>query len=126
MGKVLLKNGRLKIYDKTQTFDLAVNEIETVLECRMEDSIHHGEEPFFILILDQTFVGVGPFVAGSAAIDDIQSLHPGVKIKQAVVRKIPLKYRKPFLPGLRLFPTMDICGGPLEDLQKFELTMAKH
>ena len=105
---------------------MAADEIETVFECRMEDSIHHGEEPFFILISNQTFVGVGPFVVGSAAIDDIQSLHPGVKVKQALVGKVPFKHRKFFLPGLRLFPKIDICGGPREDLQEFELTTAKY
>jgi len=125
MGKLELENGRLKLNSKTRTFDLAVDEIETVFDCKMEDFIHHGDEPFFILALNQTFVGVGPFVAGSAAISDIQSLHPPVIVKQAVVRKIPFKYRKPSLLGLRLFPIIDICSGPLEDLEKFGLAAAK-
>lgn len=122
MGKILFENGCLQICDRNQKIELPSEEIETVFECRMEDSIHHGDELFFILILPQEFIGIGPFVTGSAAIGILKTYQTTIKFQDALIRRIPYRYRKPSLMGLRLFPIIDICRGPLEDLQKFKLT----
>ena len=73
-GSVVYKDDHLNISDATETKSSGANEIAQIYHCLMEDEIHHGEESFHILVVDERFVLIGPFVAG--ALGAIEALDP--------------------------------------------------
>ena len=119
-GSVVYKDDHLNISDATETKSLGVNEIAQIYHCLMEDEIHHGEESFHILVVDERFVLIGPFVAGAlGAIEALIRAHPEIPVTRRLVRTVPYHYREAGFLGLRLFPVPGLKDRPISDLARF-------
>ncbi len=102
-------------------------DIEVIYKCVMADEIHHGEETFHILVLGSEFLLIGPFVEGDlSAIEALISDNPQIPVSSRAVQSIPLRYRKPSLLGLKLFPIAGLGFGPVSDLERFHMIYGEH
>lgn len=96
--------------------------IQQIYRCAMEDDVHHGPECFHILILDDEFILIGPFVAGAlGAINALIHARTTIPVTRHRVRTVPYRFRDPGLLGLRLFPVPGLRAGPRSDLDRFHI-----
>lgn len=123
-GHIDYKNGCLSIASPKLARSLATSEVKRIYACHMEDELHHGDETFHLILLDDEFLVVGPFVDGGlGAIEALIGACPQIPVERRLVRKVPYRFREPGLLGLRLFPVPGLRFGPASDLERFHLVI---
>ena len=121
-GTLSYRNGQLTLSGPTLNQTVAAATIGEICRCTMEDEVHHGDECFHILILDDTFLLIGPFVAGAlGAIEALTTANPDIPVTRQRVRTVPFGFREPGFLGLRLFPVPGLRTGSRADLKRFHL-----
>ena len=116
-------DGGLTLRGKSLDRVLASDQIQVIHACHMEDALHHGDEAFHILLLQHELIVIGPFVRNAlGAVEALIQSSPQTPHHQSTVRAIPWRYRQAGFFGLRLFPVPGLVAGPIEDLDKFNLT----
>lgn len=117
------RDGRLTITGPALNRSVAAAAIGEIYLCTMADEIHHGGEDFHILIFDEMFLLIGPFVAGAlGAIEALTHAHPDIPVTRYRMGTVPYGFRERGFLGLRWFPVPALRSGSRDDLKRFHLS----
>ena len=120
--RIAYADGHVTVTGKTASRRVSRSHVERVYRCRMEDELRHGDELFHILLLEQEFLLVGPFVKGGlGAVEALLKDRPRIPVEDRLVRTVPYRYRERGMWGLRAFPIPGLRFGSLPDLERFHL-----
>ena len=123
VGTVGYRDGWLTIAGPALNRSVAAAAIGEIYLCTMADEVHHGDEDFHILILDDTILLIGPFVAGAlGAIEALTRAHPGIPVTRYRMGTVPYGFRERGFLGLRWFPVPGVRSGSRDDLKRFRLS----
>ena len=102
--------------------EIQVDEIRQIFICHMDDTLHHGEETFHIVLLDDYFWLIGPFVnAAIGAFDALRVAHPGLHTKNVRIGSMPWRLRKKGWLGLRPFPVAGFTRQSLSSMPDYRV-----
>ncbi|QUL38970.1 hypothetical protein [Erythrobacter sp. JK5] len=114
---VAFADGMLELRGRRNRKAIPSEAVNTVWICALEDSLHQGEEEFHIVITDDEFILIGPFVEGAdGAIAAMLEHSPAIPVEHRNIGRMPFRFRTSGLFGLRLFPIAGLKTGKLAEL----------
>ena len=120
-GPIGVSDGHISAELPDGRLEIPLDRARKLLLCSMADPLSHGEEIFYILVLDESFLLVGPFVTGGEAAIETAIETADIPVERRLIGHVPYCYREKGLFGLRAFPIPGLGYGPLADLRRFDL-----